>query len=248
MRDACDIAAAEGVPSDRVDRARGRSPVTALPVAGLADLARIPGVSVGTVSRSLAGNAIIATATRQRIVALAEMHGVRVNQAARNMRLERTGAIGVVLPLGHEAGQHVSDPFFMALLGPLADAVADRGRDLLLSRVIPRDDSALPPDGRLGRGTAGHDASDGEIGKFHRRRLGGAPSARARPDTPRLLWQSDVFEYAARHAGCRAAAGLDPPMLLPVHVTSDASYAAIGGCRRSRNSRPAMATCRLAAS
>ncbi len=113
------------------------------PASTLADLARLAGVSVATVSRSLAGNSVIAEATRTRIVALAREHGFQVNQAARNLRLKRAGAIGVVLPLGHEAEQHLSDPFFMSLLGPLADAIADRGHDLLLSRVIPQDDRWL---------------------------------------------------------------------------------------------------------
>ena len=93
-------------------------------VSTLAQLAELAGVSVATVSRSLAGNPVIAEATRSRIVALAQEHGFQVNQAARNLRLRRTGAIGVVLPLGHEADQTLSDPFFMSLLGPLADAIA----------------------------------------------------------------------------------------------------------------------------
>lgn len=109
----------------------------------LAQLAELAGVSVATVSRSLAGNPVIADATRKRIVALAHEHGFQVNQAARNLRLKRSGAIGVVLPLGHEAEQSLSDPFFMSLLGPLADAIADRGYDLLLSRVIPKDEKWL---------------------------------------------------------------------------------------------------------
>ncbi|WP_295530535.1 LacI family DNA-binding transcriptional regulator [Novosphingobium sp. Chol11] len=112
-------------------------------VSTLAQLAELAGVSVATVSRSLAGNTVIAEATRSRIVALAQEHGFQVNQAARNLRLRRTGAIGVVLPLGHEADQTLSDPFFMSLLGPLADAIAGRGHDLLLSRVIPTDDRWL---------------------------------------------------------------------------------------------------------
>ena len=71
------------------------------------------------VSRALAGNPIIAEATRTRITALAREHGFRLNKAARNLRLKRTGAIGIVLPLGHETEQHLSDPFFTGLLGPL---------------------------------------------------------------------------------------------------------------------------------
>jgi DNA-binding LacI/PurR family transcriptional regulator len=56
---------------------------------------------------------------------------------ARNLRIKRAGAIGVLIPLGHETGQHISDPFFITMLGQLADALTERGHDLLLSRVIP---------------------------------------------------------------------------------------------------------------
>ena len=62
---------------------------------------------------------------------------------ARNLRIQRTGAIGVLIPLGHETGQHISDPFFITMLGLLADALTERGYDLLLSRVIPTDASWL---------------------------------------------------------------------------------------------------------
>jgi len=113
------------------------------PVTTLTELAQLAGVTAATVSRALADNPAIAKATRARIQALAREHGFQPNQAARNLRLGRTGAIGVILPLGHEAEQHLSDPFFMNLLGPLADAIAERGYDLLLSRVIPRDDHWL---------------------------------------------------------------------------------------------------------
>lgn len=109
------------------------------PVSTLHELARLAGVTAATVSRALADNPEIAKSTRARIQALAQEHGFQINKAARNLRLGRTGAIGIVLPLGHEAGQHLSDPFFMSLLGPLADEIAERGYDLLLSRVIPKD-------------------------------------------------------------------------------------------------------------
>ncbi len=113
------------------------------PPTTLADIARLAGVSIATVSRSLAGSALIKTDTRERIVALAQEHGYQINQAARNFRLRKTFAIGVVLPLGHETHQHLSDPFFMSLVGPIADALSTRDYDLLLSRVIPRNDRWL---------------------------------------------------------------------------------------------------------
>lgn len=107
------------------------------PIRNMADLARLAGVSAGTVSRALAGSPLLAPATRDRIQALAREHGFRPNVMARNLRTRRTGAIGVLIPLGHETARHISDPFFMAMLGHLADALTERGHDLLLSRVIP---------------------------------------------------------------------------------------------------------------
>lgn len=110
---------------------------------GLKEIARIAGVSPATVSRALGDSPVVAEATRTRIRALAAEHGFRLNQAASALRSRRTGAVGVVIPLGHEADQHLSDPFFMGLIGPIADALADSGHDLLLSRVIPADDDWL---------------------------------------------------------------------------------------------------------
>lgn len=103
----------------------------------LADLAKLAGVSTGTVSRALAGSDLVKTKTRELIQALAREHGFRPNQMASKLRTQRTGIIGVVIPLGHELKQHISDPFFMKLIGHLADELTENGYDLLLSRAIP---------------------------------------------------------------------------------------------------------------
>ncbi len=108
-------------------------------VRNITDLARLAGVSPGTVSRALADSQLIARKTRERIQEIAREHDFRPNVMARNLRIKRAGAIGVLIPLGHETGQHISDPFFMTMLGHLADALTERGHDLLLSRVIPKD-------------------------------------------------------------------------------------------------------------
>lgn len=108
-------------------------------IASVADLAREAGVSASTVSRALAGNPMISATTRKLVADLAQAHGFQPNRLASNLRLKRTQAIGVVLPLGHETGQHLSDPFFITMLGHLADALTTRGYDLLLTRVIPTD-------------------------------------------------------------------------------------------------------------
>lgn len=104
----------------------------------LADLALLAGVSTSTVSRALAGHSSVNVATRERIQALAREHDVRPNQLARNLRLRSTEAIGLALPLGHAKTQHLTDPFFLTLLGFLADGLVERGYDILLSRVIPQ--------------------------------------------------------------------------------------------------------------
>ncbi|WP_010545833.1 LacI family DNA-binding transcriptional regulator [Sphingomonas elodea] len=105
---------------------------------GLVELAKIAGVSVSTASRALSNHPRVARGTRERIVALAQEHGFRLNQTASALRKQRTGAIGVVVPLGHEVDQALSDPFFMGLVGGLADALSRRGYDLFLSRVLPQ--------------------------------------------------------------------------------------------------------------
>ncbi|WP_240653149.1 LacI family DNA-binding transcriptional regulator [Sphingomonas crocodyli] len=121
-------------------------------VTSISDLARLAGVSASTVSRALAGSSMISEGTRTRIKALAREHGFRLNQMARNLRLRRSQAIGLVLPMGHEVGQHLSDPFFGLMIGHLAEGVTARGYDLLLSRVVPTEEGwldALANSGRI---------------------------------------------------------------------------------------------------
>lgn len=111
-------------------------------IRNIAELAAIAGVSAGTVSRALANKSVVNAKTRERIQALARQHGFRVNQMASKLRRQKTGVIAVVIPLGHDRRQHISDPFFMTLLGALADELTERGYDLMLSRAIPQDDPA----------------------------------------------------------------------------------------------------------
>ena len=106
----------------------------------ITDLAKLAGVSPGTVSRALAGKSLVNTKTREKIEALAREHGFRLNQMASRLRRQKTGVIGVIIPLGHEQKQQVSDTFFLTLLGHLADELTARGYDLMLRRVVPAAD------------------------------------------------------------------------------------------------------------
>ncbi|MXO97322.1 LacI family DNA-binding transcriptional regulator [Erythrobacter aquimaris] len=106
----------------------------------ITDLAKLAGVSPGTVSRALAGKSLVNAKTREKIEALAREHDFRLNQMASRFRRQKTGVIGVVIPLGHDRRQQISDTFFMTLLGYLADELTERGYDLMLRRVIPDKD------------------------------------------------------------------------------------------------------------
>jgi DNA-binding LacI/PurR family transcriptional regulator len=99
------------------------------------DIARMAGVSASTVSRALNGSELIHPETRQRISELAKSLNYTINQSAKNLRLGDNRTIGVVIPYGKKTKQHITDPFFLTMLGSLADALTDKNYDMLLSRV-----------------------------------------------------------------------------------------------------------------
>ncbi|UUZ46780.1 hypothetical protein LP420_23465 [Massilia sp. B-10] len=55
--------------------------------------------------------------------------------ARKTCRRRQNRTVGVVVPFDSESRQHLTDPFFLSILGALADALAERGLDMLLSRV-----------------------------------------------------------------------------------------------------------------
>jgi|SRR5579863_1021723 len=112
-------------------------------IRNIKDLAELAGVSPATVSRALAGSELISLKTREKIQALADEHGFRPNSMARNLRIQRTGAIGVLIPFRDATRQHMCAPFFFAMLGMLSDELTARGYDLVLSRVPVADNRWL---------------------------------------------------------------------------------------------------------
>lgn len=104
-------------------------------VASLQDLADLAGVSRATASRALNDNPVISARTRKKLKRLAEKHGYSINRRARDFRLRRTSVISVVFMLDIKSEQHMSDPFFLDMLGGIADSLAERDYDLLLAHA-----------------------------------------------------------------------------------------------------------------
>lgn len=104
-------------------------------ITSLQDLADLAGVSRATASRALNDNPIISAKTRKKLQALAAKHGYSINRRARDFRLQRSSVISVVFMLDIKSGQHMSDPFFLDMLGGIADALADHDYDLLLAHA-----------------------------------------------------------------------------------------------------------------
>lgn len=111
----------------------------------MVDIARLAGVHVSTVSRALAGSPLVERSVRDSILAIAAQQGYVVNRVASGLRTSRTQTLCVAIPLAHERGQPLTDPFFTEMLGHLADEITRRGYGMYLERVLP------PMDGWLER-------------------------------------------------------------------------------------------------
>lgn len=92
----------------------------------LADVARMAGVSTATVSRVLSNPGLVAQTTRDAVAKAVRDSGYRMNRAAQNLRMGRTGAVVALVP-------NLGNPFFAKILDGMGRELAAAGYDLLVA-------------------------------------------------------------------------------------------------------------------
>ncbi|MFV1852589.1 MAG: LacI family DNA-binding transcriptional regulator [Thalassospira sp.] len=88
-------------------------------IATIEDVARHAGVSIATVSRALHKPDVVSETTREKVQTAIAATGYTANVMARNLRLNRSGMILLLVP-------DIGNPFFSAICQELKKAPARR--------------------------------------------------------------------------------------------------------------------------
>lgn len=115
--------------------------------ATIQDVARAANVSTATVSRALSSPTLVSDGTREAVFQAIRHTGYRVNQAARNLRMRRAGAVLVLVP-------NLGKPFYSGILAGVSEGFAGSEYVVLITDTEsnPIDDAALAGyflDGRI---------------------------------------------------------------------------------------------------
>lgn len=132
----------------------------------MAELARLADVDISTVSRALNDSPLVKPHTKDAILKIANDVGYTVNVAARNLRKQSSGAIGIVIPLAPGSEQTISDPFFLEMVGSVSHAASNHGYDLIVS--VPKNEMQIAERRLLGSGRADGLIVIGQAGRTER--------------------------------------------------------------------------------
>ena len=94
--------------------------------ATIQDVARAAGVSTATVSRALSNPGLVSEGTRAAVMEAIRHTGYRVNQAARNLRMQRAGAVLVLVP-------NLGKPFYSGILAGVSEGFAGSDYAVLIT-------------------------------------------------------------------------------------------------------------------
>ncbi len=96
--------------------------------AKIADVARVAGVSVATISRALANPGVVSPETRARVMEAVRQTGYTPNAAARNLRARTTMMALVVVP-------DLANPFFAEVLRGIDKSLSASGYGLIIGNL-----------------------------------------------------------------------------------------------------------------
>ena len=94
-------------------------------MANMKEIAKIAGVSLGTVSHVLNGSAAVREPLRKRVMDAVDALGYQPSQLARGLRRDKTNMIGMIIP-------DVTNPFFPAVVRGAEDVAFENGYRLVL--------------------------------------------------------------------------------------------------------------------
>lgn len=157
-------------------------------VSAIHDLAKELGISISTVSRALAGKSNVTDAMRQRVLEAAGRIGYTPNRSGRSLRSGATNSV-TFLMTPHPQLLY-SEPFFMALLAGVQEALAKHGLDLVVMLGLP---------------------GDGQLGQLRQlvesRSTDGVLLAWTRASDPRIQYLTEAgFPFAALGRSCSGGA------------------------------------------
>lgn len=109
----------------------------------MADIARLANVSISTVSRALSDNPRLSAETRTRVNELAKTLNYSINAGAQILRGKAMQTVAVAFPYHPDQRHHFKDPFFLATLGSIGDALIDSGHSMLIVGVETDKSDAL---------------------------------------------------------------------------------------------------------
>lgn len=90
------------------------------------DLATALNISIATVSRALKNDPVVSKKTKKKIFDLAEQMGYRTNYFARNLRVQQTNTIGMLVP-------KLNSNFINAVLAGVEQVTTEAGYDLIIA-------------------------------------------------------------------------------------------------------------------
>lgn len=97
------------------------------------DIAYLTGFSQATVSRALRDSPLVSEETRRKVQAVARQLNYKVDKNASNLRTQHSGTLALLFFEDPTTDESHINPFFVAMLGSITRACAQRGYDLLIS-------------------------------------------------------------------------------------------------------------------